>query len=116
MTDKLTYKGASGALRALGIILSRDSAGEYRVRLAGSPAGHGAYDSDLQSAFETGKAMAAEEAQRRTELDLTVNQFIAEIAQLPLNPKVGMWSPRIQQMDRFIRQARELQSRRRDEI
>lgn len=55
---KLTLKDVRARLNKLGVTIVKTPYGEYKVRLAGSPKGHGYFTTDLDDAENTGKLMA----------------------------------------------------------
>ncbi len=54
----LTIAEAKAVLSPLGVFLVKRD-GEFRVRLVGSPAGHGYFTTDIDDAVATGRHMAA---------------------------------------------------------
>ncbi len=59
MRTKLTFKSVKAELKPLGITLARTGQGkELKVRIKGSPNGHGYFTSDLDDALATGKHMS----------------------------------------------------------
>lgn len=59
----MTLKTAKAELAAVGCTISKTD-GEYKVRLKGSPVGHGYFTTDLDDAVATGRHMANEEVRR----------------------------------------------------
>lgn len=55
---KLTQATVKAALRDLGITFKKTEWNEYRVNYAGGNEDTAAYETDLESAFDTGKSMA----------------------------------------------------------
>lgn len=53
----MTLKGAQREMRAIGIVLTHFD-GEYRVNLRGGTEATACYETDLESAVDTGRAMA----------------------------------------------------------
>jgi hypothetical protein len=58
MKTKLTLKSVRDELSALGVTIARGYGNEWKVRIKGSPNGHGYFTSDLDDALATGKLMA----------------------------------------------------------
>lgn len=72
---KLTLKRAKAILSPLGVTISRTPFEEYKVRIKGSPVGHGSFHTDLSDAISTGRLMAELEA-------VKVGQHIPHISEI----------------------------------
>jgi len=57
---RLTLRYVRDQLRDLGVTIKKDEAGDFVVRIKGSPPDHGYFTRDLRDALDTGRAMAAE--------------------------------------------------------
>lgn len=55
---KLTQKNVRAVLALASVAFSRIPGEDYRVRVKGSPEGHGYFTTDLRDALDTGLAMA----------------------------------------------------------
>lgn len=56
---KLTQASVKAALRAIGVTFKKTDWNEYRINIAGGTEETAAYESDLESALDTGRAIAA---------------------------------------------------------
>lgn len=57
---RLTLRYVRDELRELGVTVKKDQAGDFVVRIKGSPPDHGYFTRDIRDALDTGRAMAAE--------------------------------------------------------